>query len=523
MALVPLRAAVAIDHVTLQLKWKHQFQFAGFYAAVEKGYYRDAGLDVTLRELDSNESPIDTVLSGGAEFGIASSELIAARATGKPVVVVATILQHSPLVILAHPDIHSVDELEGRRVMLDPGEVELFAFLRREGVDPKSVQQIPPSFNVDDLVQGRVDALSGYVTDDPFELKSRGFHYTQLTPRSAGIDFYGDTLFTSEALARRNPRLVSAFRKASLQGWRYAMGHVSEMADLIVSQYHYRYKREHLLYEAEKMRQLMQPDLVEIGIVNPSRWQQIADVYTEVGLIKGEVSLDGFIYDDTPARLPGWFRKVSVATVLLFAILALVGFRLVSLTRRLAEANLLMKQQLDQVQTLQRELKEQAIRDALTGLFNRRYLDETFPRELARARRSGHSLALMMIDADHFKDVNDTYGHPAGDEVLRRLGRLLKLNMREDDVAARIGGEEFAVLMPKATVRQVAERAEYLRQTFGTALIEHGDYSFRVTLSIGIAAFPEHADNTRDLMKLADQALYTAKNSGRNRVVVFSA
>ena len=168
---------------------------------------------------------------------------------------------------------------------------------------------------------------------------------------------------------------------------------------------------------------------------------------------------------------------------------------------------------------LRETLRQQSVRDALTGLFNRRYLEESLTRELSRAERKGATLALFMIDVDHFKQFNDRHGHEAGDTVLREVGRVLREHSRDADIAARYGGEEFTLVLPEADTHVALERAETLR-----AAIEALSLSFRgsalgsLTISIGLATYPAHGDTPAALMHRADQALYTAKRSGRNRV-----
>jgi len=186
--------------------------------------------------------------------------------------------------------------------------------------------------------------------------------------------------------------------------------------------------------------------------------------------------------------------------------------------RDLMAANAALQRNLREIDALQEQLREQAIRDPLTGLYNRRYLDATLERELARARRDGQPLALILMDLDHFKRVNDTYGHQAGDEVLQQLARLLNEMARAGDVASRHGGEEFLLLMPTMSLATARERAETLRRAFGALEIPFGSLKLRATLSIGIAASPDHGSTAEDLFRHADRALYQAKHEGRNRV-----
>lgn len=186
--------------------------------------------------------------------------------------------------------------------------------------------------------------------------------------------------------------------------------------------------------------------------------------------------------------------------------------------RDLMAANAALQRNLREIDALQEQLREQAIRDPLTGLYNRRYLDATLERELARSRRDGQPLALILMDLDHFKRVNDTYGHQAGDEVLQQLARLLTEMARVGDVASRHGGEEFLLLMPTMSLATARERAEALRQAFAAMEISFGSLKLRATLSIGIAASPDHGSTAEDLFRHADRALYRAKHEGRNRV-----
>ncbi|MBI3430950.1 MAG: GGDEF domain-containing protein [Hydrogenophilales bacterium] len=170
------------------------------------------------------------------------------------------------------------------------------------------------------------------------------------------------------------------------------------------------------------------------------------------------------------------------------------------------------------VRMLNSRLHEMAIHDALTGLFNRRYLDETFERELIRAARQHCPISVVMGDLDHFKTVNDTYGHQAGDEVLREFGRLMKQHARGSDIYCRYGGEEFLLILPDMPEETACERAEQLRAALAATPIMFGTTAIRVTASFGVAGFPLHGKTADELITAADDALYAAKRSGRNQV-----
>jgi diguanylate cyclase (GGDEF)-like protein/PAS domain S-box-containing protein len=169
---------------------------------------------------------------------------------------------------------------------------------------------------------------------------------------------------------------------------------------------------------------------------------------------------------------------------------------------------------------LRETLRSQSIRDPLTGLFNRRYLEETLDREIRRAERAQRSFGIMMIDADHFKQLNDLHGHQAGDAVLQTLGKTMLAIIRGGDVACRFGGEEFVLMLPEASLEATRRRAEELRERVSQLNVPfRGQLVGRVTLSVGVAAYPEHGLTREALMRAADQALYEAKQAGRNRTV----
>jgi diguanylate cyclase (GGDEF)-like protein len=175
-----------------------------------------------------------------------------------------------------------------------------------------------------------------------------------------------------------------------------------------------------------------------------------------------------------------------------------------------------------EVQALQEKLREQSTRDALTGLYNRRYLEETLGRELLLAERNGHPVSVIMGDLDHFKAVNDHYGHLGGDEVLRAFGALLKRHARGSDIYCRYGGEEFLLVLPGMAEEHAAARAELLRGTIEAAPVGFGALTIAVTASFGVATFPRDGQSSDGLIAAADSALYAAKAAGRNRVNVHS-
>ena len=189
--------------------------------------------------------------------------------------------------------------------------------------------------------------------------------------------------------------------------------------------------------------------------------------------------------------------------------------------KRLRYANQRLQAQLIEIGLLQSKLREQAIRDPLTNLFNRRYLEETLDRELARAGRESYPVCIIMVDLDHFKRINDTYGHDAGDEVLKALAKTLTEQSRRGDFACRYGGEEFVIAMPNIPEHTAYERAENLRRHLNSLQIPYENHKLTTTTSMGIASYPTHGQTRQALLRAADLAMYAAKRAGRDHILTY--
>ncbi len=288
--------------ITLQLKWKHQFQFAGYYMAKEKGFYQQKKLDVTFMEAQSFQDPVHAVMRGKAQFGVGTSSLLLYKGIQKPVIL-SVIFQHSPLVFLMKKEKGqqlSLKDIVGKKVMVEPMSDELFAYLKAEKIDQHKITIVDHPLSLDDLIQGKIDVISTYSTTTPFKLEKANIDYVMFTPRSAGIDFYGDNLFTTEEYIQHNPKLVSDFREASLAGWNYALKHPEETIQVILKKYNsQQLTYERLLFEYNQIISLLQPDLIEVGYTSIRRWQRIAEVYASLLMYPQGQTLDAhFLYDE---------------------------------------------------------------------------------------------------------------------------------------------------------------------------------------------------------------------------------
>lgn len=321
---------VKIFHkVRLQLKWLHQAEFAGYYMALQKGYYEQAGIDVELIEAKGEKSPIEIVTEGKAEFGISASDIIVSRANNKKVVVLASIFQQSPNILLTAKSSGIVrgSDIAGKTIALEAESAEIIAFLKNQGVSLKKEQIKPLGVEAKQLLNSEVDVISSYLTDEPYFLDSIGFQYNLISPRSGGINFYGDVLFTTEQLLKTDPELVHNFLDATLRGWKYAIAHPDETVDLIYHKYSKRHSRKWLEYEMKQSTRLIMPEVVEIGYSNPDRWKEILRTYQQLDIIPANQSIKGLLvadYDSVGVNI-NW-KLVGIFTVIILLITSVAWF-----------------------------------------------------------------------------------------------------------------------------------------------------------------------------------------------------
>lgn len=299
---LPVRVQAQNDglrHVTLQLKWTHQFQFAGFYAAKAKGYYREAGLDVTFKERTQGVDVLEEVISGRADFGIGDANLVMDYFNGNDIVALGAIFQHSPHILLsrASSGITSPRDLRGKRVMiLGTTAVAQWAMLASQGIRKEDMELQRLTWSTDELINGETDAMVAYLTTEPYILKKAGVPINILRPLTYGIDFYGDTLFSTSAMAGKDPEMVEAFLKASYRGWAYAMNNHDEIINIIRFKYNSDKRVGELRYEADAMHELILPKLVEVGTMSRKRWEHIAATFRALELTDKSRPLDDFLY-----------------------------------------------------------------------------------------------------------------------------------------------------------------------------------------------------------------------------------
>ena len=295
--------AEPLEKVSLQLQWKHQFEFAGFYAAKAKGFYKDAGLDVSIYEHENGLDLISEVESGKKDFGIWGSGLIKEWMDDKPIVLVANYFKRSPLAIITKPDIILPSGLKGKKLMVsiaDFNSANYQQMFKAYQLENKDIDFIPSSYNIDDFISGKVDAYSVFLTNEPFILQQKKISYNVLDPSNSGAEMYDVNLFTSTTLAQKNPKMVKAFRDASNKGWAYAIAHQEEIVDLILKEYDAKYKtKEALLFEARESIKFILAKNYPIGSIDSEKIRKIGQLYIEMDLAKKVASYEPFIFEIT--------------------------------------------------------------------------------------------------------------------------------------------------------------------------------------------------------------------------------
>ncbi|MEW5845390.1 MAG: ABC transporter substrate-binding protein [Bacteroidota bacterium] len=347
--------------VVLQLKWKHQFQFAGYYAAIEKGYYAQEDIEVELKELPQNTSVITEVLEGRAQFGIANADIIINYVNGAPLVVLAPIFQSSPAALAsrAERNITRPQDIAGKTIEINTkysGAVEVLTMLSLEGVKPSQYQVTETSLSLNKLLNNQSDASEIYLSNEPYFLEKFGIPYNLILPQKYGVDFYAECLFTTKDLVNSNPELVEAFLRASIKGWEYALENPDEIAQVIQSKYKTTKTLDHLIYESQKVKEFIKPNFINIGHSNKGRWLQMMETLLQAGLINKTKPVDGLLYNPEHKKhslfADKWFLIV-VGLILLTSLLFHVWY----INRKKKRMQLIITDHKQKVEGLKQELQ----------------------------------------------------------------------------------------------------------------------------------------------------------------------
>lgn len=305
LCFVALYAQPPLEKVSVKLQWADQFQFAGYYVAKEKGFYRDAGLDVTLQKFDPKKLSVNEVVEGRSTYGIGRSSLLIDRMEGKDVVALAAIFQSSPFILLSKKslDIQTPRDLIGKRVMMTEDfqdTISVRAMLNSQDVRMGQLKFVEHSYNPFDIANGKTDVMACYISNEPYVLKEKGIETNLISPEAYGFDFYSDILFTTEDEVRYHPKRVRAFVDATLKGWEYAFENIPETAQLIRERYNSQNKSlESLIYEGKVLKGLAYRGNNPLGAITVEKFRRISDIYRVMGIPQNEKRLEDFVYDDS--------------------------------------------------------------------------------------------------------------------------------------------------------------------------------------------------------------------------------
>jgi len=304
----------AKESVSVQLLWKHQFQFAGYYMAIEKGFYAEEGLEVSLKEFDFGIDLVDEIVQGNSQFGVARTSLLIDKNAGADVVALFAAYQQSPLMLLTRKDsgILLSSDIKDKDVMItnDAKKVgEIIAMLLQAGITVSDFNQQEHSYNVQDLIDGKTEAMASYISNEPYQMELKGVDYNVIHPKDYGFDMYSDILFSSREYIQQNPEITDRFYRASIRGWLYAFENIEETAQVIFDKYNSQSKTlPALIFEGEELRKLAFDRNGNFGTLAINKFNEMAQVY----LITGSIFL-GYDFSDFIYRPPSNIYRLSQA------------------------------------------------------------------------------------------------------------------------------------------------------------------------------------------------------------------
>lgn len=323
--------AAELENISVQLLWKHQFESAGFYMAKEKGFYKDIGLNVTLKEYSPKIDVVKDVINQKSDFAVGSSSIILDRINGLDVYLLMPFLQKSPLVIMTkkRTDINKLSDLKNKRVMLADSQISmasLNSMFKVNNINKDDYILINHSFNINDLMDNKVDGMSVYLSNEPYYLIKDNMDYKIFNPTDYGFNFYENILFTSKKLLNSNPKLVEKFYEATLKGWKYAYNNIDETVKIIYSNYNTQNKSiEHLLFEAKELKKLSHFGFNDFTKFKPEVLNQMIQSFYLLNLTDKVINIDEFLYPNSIFKE----NRIDLTTfirILSICILCFLGF-----------------------------------------------------------------------------------------------------------------------------------------------------------------------------------------------------
>jgi len=509
--------------ITLQLSWFNQFQFAGYYIAKEKGFYKDVGLDVTIKPFEFGIDIPKEVNNGKFDFAVGRETLILEKTNHKNLVSLYALFQASPLILISTKEskINDIKDFNNKKIMTtidDASEVSIKSMITSQNMDIKNLNFIKHTHNINDLIEKKTDVISAYTSKSPYHLQKMNIPYNVFAPKDYGFDMYSDLLYTNESMIKNDLEAVLEFKEASLKGWEYAYSNIEETANLILKKYNQqKLTKEELIFEGNELKKLSYYQTERLGEIDLNKLQRIYDLYNVMGLVKNKIDIKDFVYIENNfnqfikntfknlykyIELPYIYFFISLFFILIILIIY-KQTKLYILSHELSKKNV--------------QLRDLAERDHLTKLYNRRSFETIAKEQMALAQREKENTAILIIDIDNFKSINDTYGHHIGDIVLCSLADLMTQYKRESDVVVRYGGEEFLILLPNTSLTGAKHYSEMLKKEIEQTVIETKERDLKITVSMGLTMVTLK-DNIQSAVNRADKGLYISKNNGKNQL-----
>ena len=490
------------EDISIHLKWYHKFQFAGYYAAQQQGYFTEEGYDVTLIEGGPDTNHLHHLINGTTEYAVLGSEALSSLAIASPVIIVASIFQHAPevLMTLKSNNVASIKSLKDKRIMLANSDIsgQIGAMLLKNSLTSENYQVASYDGDVNRLADGSVFAMYGYISNEPYLLKQLGHPVDFFRPQDYGINFYGDNLATNQSELNNNPERVAAIRRAVIRGWNYALEHSEEIIAYTMSlptKNPMPYNFSHQQYESKITADLIDTYDVPLGNSSPDRWAAMFDTFNETTggqAIFNPKSIYNEFHQDRR-----WLSYVLITMILALIIITAMYAWNRTLKNKLNIA-------ID-------HLEKAAFKDVLTGLSNRSSMMLYIEKCRIRKRNNQY---LVLIDIAGLQKINKEQGFPRADQLIQQVAKLLtESSLRHSHTYSLYGGK-FAIIAS-------AERFSELERKVNILLERISHTNDSIVLRSGAVKLDFSLDNST-LATRAELTLQFAKDTNSDTLSSFN-
>ena len=490
------------EDISIHLKWYHKYQFAGYYAAQQQGYFEDEGLSVRLIEGGPNSNHLHQLINGSSQYAVLGSEALGSLALGSPVIIVASIFQHAPemLMTLRSSQVKSIEDLRGKSLMLANGEIagQIPAMLLQNNLTSEDYIRKSYDGDVSRLANGSVFAMYGYISNEPYLLKEMGYEVDYFRPQDYGINFYGDNLATNQSELDNNPARVAAIRRAVIRGWSYALNNPDKIIHYLLSLPTINpqpYTFKHQQFEAQATSDLIDTNNVPIGTSSPDRWAAMLDIFNSTtggqALFHPNSIYSEFHQDRS------WVNYVLIAAII--ALLIIVS--MYSWNRAL----------LSKLNTAISSLEKVALEDVLTGLKNRSSM-MLFIEECRIKKRNNQFLVL--IDIAGLQKINKDQGLQVADLLIQQVANMLTECALKSSNTYSLYGGKFAIIAHAERFSELERRINILLEK-----ITHANDS--IVLRAGALKLDFSLDNST-LTTRAELTLQHSKDTKSDKLSSFN-